>query len=253
MYKSKTHLINKNKLTTGVLINSDIKHYIKNLPNLKNLINIIKTIDKKHLLDYKKLEKIIEYFGINCTHIGKNFQPGIVSLIQSPVQFSKYLIELSKHKINSYLEIGVFNLGTFIITVEYLKRFNKHVVAYAVDIKKPKIFDDYYKLNTNIQFLNFDSKSTDFKEYIKNQKFDLCFIDGDHSESGMWNDYNICEPKSKILSFHDIVDNNQKDVCYVWNRIKAINPMCKTIEILDQYPLAIQDKKAWFGLGVLIK
>src|SRR5438270_7431754 len=45
-----------------------------------------------------------------------------LKLMQAPNQFAPYLLFLSQKNIRSYVELGVFSGGTFIVTIEYLKR-----------------------------------------------------------------------------------------------------------------------------------
>jgi cephalosporin hydroxylase len=52
---------------------------------------------------------------------------------QCPSQFSRYLANLSGRRIDSYLELGISHGGTFIITSEYLRRFNSSVPAVGID------------------------------------------------------------------------------------------------------------------------
>src|SRR5437763_12100894 len=53
---------------------------------------------------------------------------------QTPNQFSRYLTTLARYPISRYLELGVWHGGTFVITVEYLARFNSLAQATALDI-----------------------------------------------------------------------------------------------------------------------
>ncbi|MER3498603.1 MAG: hypothetical protein C4308_08210 [Chitinophagaceae bacterium] len=55
-------------------------------------------------------------------------------MLAIPNQFSKYLVKLSQYTIHSYFGIGVRHGGTFIITIEYLNRFNQIKKAIGVDI-----------------------------------------------------------------------------------------------------------------------
>jgi hypothetical protein len=123
---------------------------------------------------------------------------------QYPNQFSKYLILLSKLKISTYLEIGVRHGGTFVITTQYLDRFHPIKKALSVDINECKSLNNYHELNNNFSFIKSNSQSPEFKESIKDQRFDLTLIDGDHEENGCRNDFNLMKNKSNIIVLHDI-------------------------------------------------
>src|SRR5580658_7495728 len=78
---------------------------------------------------------------------------------QYPSQFSRYLVYLSGKQIRSYLEIGCRHGGTFIITVEYLKRFNHLQVACAMDIEESEIMQEYKRKEPTIAYALMSSLS----------------------------------------------------------------------------------------------
>lgn len=53
--------------------------------------------------------------------------------------------------------------------------------------------------------------------------YDLVFIDGDHTEAGVRQDYEMYGPMGKQVAFHDIVNENC-EVRHLWRELKASRP-----------------------------
>ena len=175
---------------------------------------------------------------------------------QYPIQFGKYLIQLSKFKINSYLEIGTRYGGTFVITVEYLNKFHPLKEAIGVDINYYPSLILYKKRNPRIKFIKMDSQSTHFKQFIEtHEQFDLVLIDGSHEESACRNDYESVKEKAKIIVFHDIIDNGLFGVSKVWNEIKRTQADIYTFyEFIDQYESIVEKTgQEYLGIGMAVK
>jgi hypothetical protein len=173
---------------------------------------------------------------------------------QYPNQFSKYLLLLQKQFISSYIEIGCRWGGTFILTTEYLKRFNNIQKSVAVDIIDSPVAE-YCSLYEETNFMKSCSQSSEFKEYIRNNWFDLIFIDGDHSYEGVRNDYEISKNSGKIFVFHDIVSYPCGGVVQFWNELKT-----NESENYDFFEFTEQYEDVWnsthskfLGIGVAIK
>lgn len=176
-------------------------------------INLIKNSKIDDLLDESYLIKLLDQIGLVKSDSG-------LYVYQDPVEFAKYLITLSKHfPICSYLEIGTAWGGSFIVTVEYLRKLNKNFrVAIACDIKKYRFsLNIYSKVNKYILYYIIDSQTPAFKQIAKH-KFDLVFIDGDHSYNAVKNDFYSVKDVS-LIGFHDILDPNA-GVKYFWDEIK---------------------------------
>lgn len=71
--------------------------------------------------------------------------------------------------------------------------------------------------------------------------FDFCFIDGDHSYAGAKADWEHFGSQSKIVAFHDIVNN--ADCMRLWKEIKAAYPG-RTVEYTES---------TWLGIGIVFK
>jgi cephalosporin hydroxylase len=222
-------------------------------------IKFIKESNLGDLQDNNYLEKLIIQLGFNTEILRE--QPKIVRdngggllIWQYPNQFSKYLSLLSRHKIQSYIEIGCRWGGTFVLTNEYLKMFNNINKSVAVDIIDSPVLN-YCMLNNEAQFIKINSQSKEFKHYMSNNVFDLIFIDGDHSYEGVKNDYEISKNSGKMFVFHDIINDACPGVKKFWNELKQNNSnIYDFFEFTEQYRDVWNDTHQKFlGIGLAIK
>lgn len=127
---------------------------------------------------------------------------GADGLWQNPVQLGRCLAELSKHKIESFIEIGTSKGWTASFITAFLKRFNPGLRAVTVD---PAL---QFRLHQKVQSLvpleyAVGKTSNDYQ----GKQFDLAFIDGDHSYPWLVKDYENVGRSAKIAMFHDINDD----------------------------------------------
>lgn len=160
-------------------------------------------------------------------------------LWQRPNQLANAILYILDLNINSYLEVGAYKCGTFLLMREFLKLKNPNLKSTAIDIKLHIRYDfiKYYGID-------FQLKNT-YK--LKNQKFDLVFIDGDHSLQAVINDYENVGKCAKYCMFHDIndvyvknTDGNNGGVPVFWNSIKKKSNF---IEFIDDTNV--------MGIGIL--
>jgi len=228
-----------------------------------SFVNLIREKDLDYLSNPKLLEsELLLELGLNNEQLHEfpeelyNFCGYGLLHWQYPKQFSKYLTQISKFKIESYLEIGVRHGGTFVITVEYLEKFHPLKNAVGIDIDYCSSLIRYNKINPKINFMKVDSQSSQFKEFIKKHTgFDLVFIDGSHEETPCRNDFETVKDKANIIVFHDITSDVCPGVGRVWNQVKGMYPdEYQFFEYIDQYKsVGERTGQVFLGIGMAIK
>jgi Methyltransferase domain len=178
---------------------------------------------------------------------------------QYPVQFSRYLVLLSRYDIRSYVEIGVRHGGTFVLTCEYLSRFGRLERALAVDLLRARSIDEYadslapspLKV-TQVQCDT--SRRACRRELRSHGTFDLAFIDGDHSFAGCWSDFTALRGRAGIIALHDIVSDASPDVPRVWQRIRREYGDRYELHEFDEQYRAVSERtgERYLGIGVAI-
>jgi cephalosporin hydroxylase len=173
---------------------------------------------------------------------------------QYPNQFAPYLASLAGRKITSYLELGVRHGGTFLITLEYLSRFNRMDRAIAVDlIDSPFLAAYSAEKKSSVRFMVLDTQLPQSQNTITNEApFDLVLIDGDHSEQGCQNDLDLIGPHASIVVLHDIVSSICPGVPAVWKRFReGAADTWKFSEFVDQYDDVLARRGVpYLGIGM---
>ncbi len=247
-------------LVFAIVCSESVASDIKHLDFSRIYLIRYSEIEKLHNTSY--VEKLIFLTGMNDELPQEITQEimdhaGGLYIFQYPNQFAKYITFLKQFPIKSYLEIGCRWGGTFIFTVEYLSRFRVLERAVAVDII-PSLVTEYEAFNPISQFLQYDSRSIAFAEYIQSQPhFDVVFIDGDHSYGGVQNDFLVTRDKANILVFHDIHSNSCPEVNKFWfdfTSDDANNEVFYFFEFIDQYEEVTQrQNEVYLGIGVAIR
>ena len=176
---------------------------------------------KKKLTEFLKNNTTIESGG------NKLFNGQYNHLLQIPEELADLIFQLKrlnkKNKLNNYLEIGFSHGFTNTILNKFFK-FKKNV---AIDKFGPHI--NGTALLSNIRFKNLvllcgDSKDKTIKDYLKNfGKFDLIFIDGDHTYNSVKNDFELTKSVSyrkTVIVFHDINYDNSGSKKF-WQELKS--------------------------------
>lgn len=127
-------------------------------------------------------------------------------------------------KTDNALEIGRYNGGT---THSLCQLFDNVV---SIDIERQPNIDFLEEVNQNLTIITADSKDIKTVELIKSfdKKFDLIFIDGDHSYEGVKKDlelYNKFLSPTGVILFHDIIHsewhtNMNCGVPELWDELK---------------------------------
>lgn len=171
---------------------------------------------------------------------------------QYPCQFARYLVYMSVRSIRNYAEIGVRYGGTFIITVEYLRRFNAISLAYAVDIEPAPILLAYAARHPEVVYDVRSSRSDETVCRLQERQWDLVMIDGDHSRDGCWSDYEHVHRNARLIALHDICSDSCPGVVDVWQDIRTATPKEHLTEFVDQYEeVADRTHGRFLGIGVV--
>jgi len=196
-----------------------------------------------------------------------NISEKVYKIQQKKHEWKELLMYVKNNcKLDNALEIGCYGLGS---TYGLCKLFNNVV---SIDIEKRDNWDDFKTDHDNWKYIVGDSKSSKVIEEIKDKKYDLIFIDGDHTYEGSKSDFVIYKNFLKedgIIIFHDIIESDlhAEYNCYVsrtWNEIKHeynYKEMLLTegMDFSDSFkPYSYRNShyamnKDWGGIGVLTK
>lgn len=215
----------------------------------KNVIavqNIIRNLEIKSLKNHEVIANLIRAFGLvqwgpsvfGKDELFKNPSVEMVGIYQVPSQLAKALVYLSEFKINSYCEIGIFQGGSFLFISEYLRRFNPEIQCTGIDPTN-YLNDEIRAIIDMEEFLCFRSITSD---QMAGQRFDLVFIDGDHTAKWVAKDWENLGRRAKICIVHDIQEVSCPDIIAFWKKIKNRD----SVEFLD-YTSAIPLQ----GIGII--
>jgi predicted O-methyltransferase YrrM len=158
-------------------------------------------------------------------------KPGGLKLQQVPEEYAAVLFEIKSLNPKSYLEIGIGNGGSW-MTCSYFLRHSLEKsravdnLAYyqAIDqkIEEIEFVENFLRSTINdVSFFNSDSKI--FLD-SHNEKYDVIFIDGDHSYEGVKKDFLKClkniNPEG-VMIFHDIASVGAPGVVQFWEEVKT--------------------------------
>lgn len=144
----------------------------------------------------------------SLSHFGNGYAlEGGLSLQQNPEEFAALLVFLNRVVINtpvSYLEIGSASGGTALM----IHNWTGFDEMYSIDDGQHPRYDELHVnfKNIPIEHVRCDSHGPDAKHFLEQLDFDVVFIDGDHSEAGVWQDVELVRlhwhPGSFVV-FHD--------------------------------------------------
>lgn len=128
-------------------------------------------------------------------------------LIQIPLEFARYLALLADFKINRYIEVGCYTGGTVCLTAALLARFNPNVEVVALDIAPTFLFFHEARKLLPLRY-EVGKSSFDFRD----EKFDGCLIDANHTFDWCFFDYENVGRDSAICGLHDIFNEPYLDL-----------------------------------------
>ena len=226
---------------------------------IQRVIDVIQNESPEHLRDPNYLEfRLLPSLGLNDRHmhqypdhLHKHCGRGIDSW-QYPNQFSRYLVYLSDHDITSYAEIGCHKGGTFIITVEYLRRFAQFQRGLAIDPWPRQIMHDYCGVRPEITYVTQHSQHPDSVKLLTSHHWDLTLIDGDHSYAGVRQDFDLVHEHSNFVALHDIRNVLCPGTQQMWDDIKKTHSPDQLHEWCAQYDqVLLRMRGSVMGLGLV--
>lgn len=168
---------------------------------------------------------------------------GSLKLQQVPSEYASLLILMKSHGAKSYLELGVGNGGSFAMACFMMQETLK--TADAVDClayRNLGIGQCEEEINSFVEVVNelfgrdeyvkdvamFHNKTTDnfFVDEPLN-KYDIIFIDADHSYEGARKDFVNAQKhinENGLIIFHDIASKACPGIVQIWKEIKKFVP-----------------------------
>lgn len=169
---------------------------------------------------------------------------------QFPIQFAPYLAELARHRIDSYLEIGVRHGGSFVATVEFLRRFQPGLRSVGVDILPAPSLIEYARIEPGSEFVCVNTMSGEFDELVRSlAPIDLVFIDSHHEETQCRREFERVRPYANLIALHDIANTGCPGVGKVWAEIVACGDYdCH--QFIEQYSAG---PDSYMGIGLAVR
>ena len=169
-------------------------------------------------------------------------QWGILQIID---EFAQFCVFISQYYLKDVVEIGVYKGRSSYFICALLTRINPHIRYVCVDIEDwMDSFEQYHAILPGIERC-VPSTSIDFKD----KKFDMVFIDAEHSYDATMLDYlTVGNKANKFTVFHDIYaheyDFLNGGTVRVWQEVKNNTPECKHY-VFSKFP------DEWMGIGII--
>ncbi len=200
--------------------------------DVTELRDAFSSMSVSELSDYKFLSSFIfnkcglifsKFIKINYPDPSKlNCWRGVNSK-QYPDELAKLLVFIYRNKfeINSYCEIGIERGGTFCIIDSFLRSVNPNMgesmgIECRLSDRRRFFIDKYVNNCPEAKY-----KIINSSQFRPSKKYDLCFLDGDHSYAGAKSDFELMKPFSKYIAMHaihlNITNNGARSVRELWS------------------------------------
>ncbi len=174
---------------------------------------------------------------------------GGLRIWQYPIQFGPYLHHLAGLGVRSYVEVGVRHGGSFVATIEYLRRSSPLELALGVDVIPARARETYAASNAGVRVAWLDSHSAAFAELLAELgPFDLAFVDAHHDEHQCRRDVELLTPYADMIALHDVCHVGEPGVRRVWRGLVE-SPDWDCVEFVEQYA----GLGPFMGLGLAVK
>lgn len=218
-------------------------------------VALLRQASRDELENPATLERLLIELGLNDEAIAE-FPPELrahcgqgLRIWQYPTQFSRYLVELSRLNVRSYLEIGIRHGGSFVATTEYLERFHPLDHAIGVDIIPCPSMATYEAQNSKAAFWCINTRSPEFVARLDELgPIDLVFIDSHHEEEQCRSELRVVAARARMIAFHDIANIGCPGVGRVWDELTR-SPSYVCFEYIDQYA----NLGPFMGIGLAVR
>ena len=200
----------------------------------------------EEVADFKWIKERMGEFGIypfqNYEDVSFLTELGI---LQVPDEFARFCNHISKLKVQTAIEVGVFRGRSSYFICALLSRHNPDLSYKLVDIKD--MLDSYERFHELLPAMQkcVPSTSNDYR----GEAYDFVFIDADHSYDGSMLDYtNLGRYAKRFLVFHDIYaheyDEENGGTVRMWQEVSAKYGK-EQQQVFSAYP------GQWMGIGCI--
>jgi hypothetical protein len=218
-------------------------------------VDLIRAASPAALRDPERLEELILALGLNDDGLD-DFPPALrphcghgLRIWQYPREFARYLAELLRLGVRSYVELGVRHGGTFVATVECLARCGTVTSALAVDIMDCPSMAEYQRLEPAARFLRLNTQSAAFERALdEHGPFDAALIDANHDEEECRHELGLLRDRCAMLAFHDIANTDFPAIGRVWAEVTRLAGY-RCLEYVSGYP----ERHTPMGIGLAVR